>query len=123
MGLNYGFDDFSFGGFRAAGGPTYPGKAYVVGERGPELFMPDVSGMVVPHAAKSLPSSALSGPSFSPEVVVNINNESSARVEGNASARFDGQKFVIDTLIRDVATNGPGIQAIGRVLGAQRKPG
>lgn len=31
---------------RATGGPVSPGKAYVVGERGPELFVPTASGRV-----------------------------------------------------------------------------
>lgn len=37
-----------FGGFLAAGGPADRGRAYVVGERGPELFVPRTSGTVVP---------------------------------------------------------------------------
>ena len=32
---------------RATGGPVTPGRAYVVGERGPELFVPTASGSVV----------------------------------------------------------------------------
>ncbi len=31
---------------RATGGPVSPGRAYVVGERGPELFVPSSSGRV-----------------------------------------------------------------------------
>lgn len=31
---------------RAAGGPVSPGRGYVVGERGPELFVPTASGRV-----------------------------------------------------------------------------
>jgi phage-related minor tail protein len=31
---------------RATGGPVAPGRAYVVGERGPELFVPTSSGRV-----------------------------------------------------------------------------
>lgn len=34
-------------GFRANGGPVKGGSAYMVGERGPELFVPGRSGMVV----------------------------------------------------------------------------
>ncbi|HJT39457.1 MAG TPA: tail tape measure protein [Sphingobium sp.] len=34
---------------RATGGPVAPGRAYVVGERGPELFVPTASGQVVPN--------------------------------------------------------------------------
>lgn len=36
-------------GFRANGGPVSGGNPYVVGERGPELFVPSVSGSIVPN--------------------------------------------------------------------------
>jgi phage-related minor tail protein len=36
---------------RANGGPVAPGRAYVVGERGPELFVPTASGQVEARAA------------------------------------------------------------------------
>jgi len=38
-----------FGGFRADGGPVAPGKAYMVGERGPEMFMPKSAGTIIPN--------------------------------------------------------------------------
>jgi hypothetical protein len=34
--------------YRAAGGPVEAGQPYIVGERGPEVFVPDVSGEIVP---------------------------------------------------------------------------
>lgn len=37
-----------FGGFRAAGGDVTPGKAYIVGENHPEVFVPRAAGRVVP---------------------------------------------------------------------------
>lgn len=40
-----------FGGARAAGGPVAAGRGYLVGERGPELFVPDRSGQIVPNGA------------------------------------------------------------------------
>lgn len=36
---------------RATGGPVSPGRGYVVGERGPELFVPTSSGQVVVPSA------------------------------------------------------------------------
>jgi phage-related minor tail protein len=36
-------------GFLASGGPATAGKPYVVGEQGPELFVPKSSGTVVPN--------------------------------------------------------------------------
>lgn len=40
-----------FGEMRAAGGPVTGGMPYVVGERGPELFVPASSGNIVPNYA------------------------------------------------------------------------
>jgi hypothetical protein len=40
-------------GFRAEGGPVGAGGAYVVGEKGPELFVPRSSGSIVPNGAMS----------------------------------------------------------------------
>lgn len=40
-----------FGGFRAGGGDVSNGSAYIVGERGPELFVPRGSGSIVSNQA------------------------------------------------------------------------
>jgi len=37
-----------FGGARANGGPVAPGRAFLVGERGPELFQPNSIGRIEP---------------------------------------------------------------------------
>jgi len=60
-----------FGGFMADGGTTMPGKSYVVGEKGPELFTPGVTGTVTPN-------SALGGSN----IVVNV-DASGSNVEGD----------------------------------------
>lgn len=52
-----------FGGARAAGGPVQAGRAYLVGERGPEPFIPSQSGTILP--TQSLGSSG-------PSVTVNL---------------------------------------------------
>jgi uncharacterized protein YgiB involved in biofilm formation len=38
-----------FGGFRETGGSVMPGKAYVVGEKRPELFVPSTAGYIMPR--------------------------------------------------------------------------
>ena len=40
-----------FSGRRQAGGPVGGGRAYLVGEAGPELFVPNASGNIVPNGA------------------------------------------------------------------------
>lgn len=37
-----------FGGARAAGGPVAAGAGYLVGERGPEMFVPNAAGRIQP---------------------------------------------------------------------------
>lgn len=39
----------SFGGARANGGPVTAGRTFLVGERGPELFTPAISGNITPN--------------------------------------------------------------------------
>jgi len=58
--------------FKAEGGPVKGGKSYVVGERGPEMFTPGVSGMITPNHA-------LGG---STNIVVNV-DASGSSVEGD----------------------------------------
>jgi hypothetical protein len=40
-----------FAGFLEGGGDASPGKAYIVGERRPELFVPKQAGRVMPSVA------------------------------------------------------------------------
>jgi len=61
------------GGFFANGGVTKPNKSYIVGERGPELFTPGVTGRVTPNHEMG---------GGSTNVVVNV-DASGSNVEGN----------------------------------------
>lgn len=63
-----------FGGFFAEGGRPPVGKASIVGERGPELFVPRTSGTIVPN-------NALGGGTAN--IVVNV-DASGSSAEGNA---------------------------------------
>ena len=45
--------NYSFGGGKASGGPVYGGTPYLVGERGPELFVPQTPGQIVPNTGSS----------------------------------------------------------------------
>ena len=58
--------------FKAEGGPVKGGRSFVVGEKGPEVFTPAVSGMITPNHA-------LGG---STNVVVNV-DASGSNVEGD----------------------------------------
>ena len=60
------------GFFRANGGPVSSGKSYMVGERGPEMFVPNTGGRIVPNSDMG----------SSTNVVVNV-DASGSNVEGD----------------------------------------
>ena len=60
------------GFFRANGGPVSAGKSYMVGERGPEMFVPNTGGRIVPNSDMG----------SSTNVVVNV-DASGSSVEGD----------------------------------------
>ena len=62
----------AFRGAKADGGPVKSGSSYLVGERGPEMFSPGVSGMITPNHALGGGTS----------VVVNV-DASGSNVEGD----------------------------------------
>lgn len=41
------------GGYRAAGGPVTAGKAYIVGEKRPEVFVPNQNGTIIPSISQA----------------------------------------------------------------------
>ena len=61
--------------FRATGGPVASGSPYIVGERGPELFVPGASGNIIPN-------NQLGGMGGDVSVVVNVDANGS-QVQGN----------------------------------------
>lgn len=49
-------------GFLAEGGPAKAGSPYIVGERGPELFVPGTSGTVIPNDRMGQAGGGIGGP-------------------------------------------------------------
>ena len=73
--------------FKADGGPVKGGGSYIVGERGPELFTPGVSGMITPNHA-------LGG---STNVVVNV-DASGSSVEGDEAGSEQLGRAISDAI-------------------------
>lgn len=72
-----------FGGSRADGGPVAGGAAYLVGERGPEVFRPAGAGAIEPLAAQG--------------VTVNVT------VEGGPEALLRSEAQIAQALVRAAA--------------------
>lgn len=83
-------------GFRAAGGPVQRNGVYVVGEDGPEVFVPDTAGTVIPNGTPS-PADG-SGASA---MVVNLTVNAGMGADGH-----DIGNHIVDALTRWVRSNG-----------------
>lgn len=64
-------------GARADGGPVTGGEPYLVGERGPEMFIPNSSGTIVPNNALSQPRNV--NVSVMEGATINVSNEADER--------------------------------------------
>jgi len=53
FGTGKAFGNMDLGGFLAEGGPAEANTPYIIGERGPELFVPRTAGTVIPNNALS----------------------------------------------------------------------
>jgi len=88
-----------FGGGKAGGGPVSAGTPYVVGENGPELFVPSSSGSIVTNQVNG-------GGSFGGSQIV-VNNYTAADTETKQSRQQgpDGEQVVID-IVRKATVRG-----------------
>lgn len=90
-------------GARADGGPVTAGKAYIVGERRPEVFVPSQNGMIIPQVPTAENNN---GQSFSP--VYNIN---AAGADSGTVARIQA---VLAQHARAIAGQGKAMQSARR---------
>lgn len=79
-------------GARAEGGSVSPGKAYLVGERGPEIFQPGAGGQIVPNHM-------IGG--AQPQVNVHVVNVSDPNEIANALNHPDNQDVVVNVIRRN----------------------
>lgn len=94
-------------GARADGGPVTMGMPYLIGERGPEVFVPNTNGAVIPN-------SKLGG---SP---ISINLIEDRRKAGMVQRREDNANE-LDIFVADIMADGPRSQAIQKAYGLQRQ--
>ena len=95
-------------GARADGGPVSQGMAYLVGERGPELFVPGTSGAVVPN-------NKMGGGN------VTVNLIEDKRRAGQTQERDNNGARELDVFVADIMGDGPRSKAIRQAFGLQRR--
>lgn len=100
---------------RAGGGPVRGGRAYTVGEQGPETFVPDVSGRILPNHLSA---------GRAPEMSVVINNNAGANVSAQRTptgVQIDINRVVEEAMVNQFQSNGRGAQAAARTFGLRRQ--
>ena len=95
-------------GARADGGPVSQGMVYLVGERGPELFVPGTSGAVVPN-------NKMGGGN------VTVNLIEDKRRAGQTQERDNNGARELDVFVADIMGDGPRSKAIRQAFGLQRR--
>lgn len=106
-GGNFFDSALKFLGFRAGGGPVQPGGAYVVGERGPELFVPNAAGSVVPNGAMG-------------SVQVNVINNGPPVAAQSSAPRIDAGRMVVDVVLTAARQDGNFRAGLASALSAPR---
>lgn len=99
-------------GARADGGPVTSGKPYLVGERGPELFMPNTHGSIVPNAR-------LGGGSGG-NITVNMIEDKRRAGQTQEKTNNDGKRE-IDVFVADILGDGPRAKAVQKAFGLSRR--
>lgn len=94
-------------GARADGGPVTQGMPYLIGERGPELFVPNTNGAVMPN-------NKLGGSNIS------VNLIEDRKKAGTVEQRQTNGRDEMDIFVADIMTDGPRSKAIQRAYGLQR---
>jgi hypothetical protein len=97
----------NLGGSRAAGGPVHPDKAYVVGEKGPEVLqMGTKGGNVIPFGGKG---ASVAPPNVHVVVQNNTGVEADAKID---QPEFDGEKWVLNVFMDAYDRNRDGMRDI-----------
>lgn len=97
-------------GARATGGPVSQNQTYLVGERGPELFVPNTNGAIVPNNKLG---------NGGGNITVNmIQNKERA---GQTQERNDNGRREIDLFVADIMGDGPRAKAMRQAFGLQRR--
>lgn len=105
---SYGFID----GYADGGRPPV-GVASLVGERGPELFVPNTAGRVIPNE--------MLGGGGDVQIINPPGMPLRARVEEKRESNKNVKRVVLSAMIEDANAGGSGITTISRKLGAPRQ--
>lgn len=116
VGFKYDANKFASGlQFRASGGPVSGKSAYIVGEQGPELFVPNTSGQIVPNNQL--------GTTGGFNIQISHKNEGTPQQVMDTSADFDGKNLIIKIVTQDIQNDGMISRTMSKTFGMRRAAG
>ena len=121
MGMaNSGILSYQTSGHRASGGPVSQSKSYLVGENGPELFVPKQSGTIISNDdLKGKNGLGIGG--FN--IQIQHHNEGTQQKVSDSGADFDGRNLIIKIVTQDIANDGMISRTMGKTFGIRRAAG
>ena len=115
-GFKYNSSNFASGlEFRASGGPVTGKASYIVGEQGPELFVPNTSGTIIPNNQL--------GTTGGFNIQINHRNEGTEQKVSDTSADFDGKNLIIKIVTQDIQNDGMISRTMSKTFGMRRAAG
>lgn len=116
VGFKYDASKFASGlELRASGGPVSGKSAYIVGEKGPELFVPNSSGTIIPNNRL--------GTAGGFNVQISHKNEGTPQQVMDTSADFDGKNLIIKIVTQDLQNDGMISRTMSKTFGMRRAAG
>ena len=116
VGFKYDTSKFASGlQFKASGGPVTGKSAYIVGEQGPELFVPNTSGTIIPNNQL--------GTAGGFNIQISHKNEGTAQQVSSSSADFDGKNLIIKIVTQDIQHDGMISRTMSKTFGMRRAAG
>lgn len=88
----------SFAGSKAVGGPVNAGQMYRVGERGPEMFVPDVAGRIVPNHVMAGGKGGAMAVTYAPHITVEAGASAGAVAQLQRVLEEDRRSFASRTV-------------------------
>lgn len=117
-GVGFKYDASQFASnleFRASGGPVSGKSAYIVGEQGPELFVPNTNGQIIPNNRLGAGSGI--------SIRINQQNEGTPKQVSGTSADFDGKNLIIRIVTQDIQNDGMISRTMSKTFGMRRAAG
>lgn len=114
LGGVFGLKKTKVDGARASGGPVNMGKTYLVGERGPELFVPSQEGSIIPNAdivsGRAAQQQNQMATSSLPEIEVKVINNTGTEAKPTVTTKMDSNQMIINVVLDGVTRNVNGLQ-------------